>query len=316
MRSIILIVVGIAFVADGNVIAQLDTKSPKTAHDFYERGRQRQEAKLLKEAVEDYSKAANLDPELYDAHFSLSAVYAELKDYRGAVDALANSLKIRPKAYSSLFNSGLYHEYLRDYDGAIAFYTQASADDADFSCYGGSKEEARAHAFHYRGRVYQWHKKDKAQAVSDYSLALGLDPEIEMVLYRRAVAYHDLKDYANASDDFAAAWELDPNYPNLLNAWAWQLATCPDAKFRNGQLALKLATKANDKRAMAAAYAEIGDFDTAVAFQKRAIEQRDLLLDELSEPKDGVAASRRSEKKGKLQMQLEAYEAKRPYRDE
>ena len=30
-----------------------------------------------------------------------------------------------------------------------------------------SKEESRAHAYHYRGRVYHWHKKDYAKAAVD-----------------------------------------------------------------------------------------------------------------------------------------------------
>jgi tetratricopeptide (TPR) repeat protein len=126
----------------------------------------------FKEAIEDYKKAAELDPGFFDAHFTLSSLHAELKDYRAAIDALAKSLKARPKDYSALFNSGLYHEYLRDYDNAIAHYTQASAEDADFSHYGGSTDEARAHAYHYRGRVYQWHKKHNAKAVADYKKAL------------------------------------------------------------------------------------------------------------------------------------------------
>jgi tetratricopeptide (TPR) repeat protein len=189
----------------GIALAQVDTQNPTTARDFYKRGLKREDAKQFQEAIEDYKKAADLDPRFFDAHFTLSSLYAELKDYRAAIEALAKSLTARPKDYSALFNSGLYHEYLRDYDDAIAHYTQASADDADFSHYGGSTDDARAHAYHYRGRVYQWYKKDNAKAVADFTAALRLDPEIEMVRYRRARAYHDLKEYAKANTDFAAA---------------------------------------------------------------------------------------------------------------
>lgn len=293
-------------------VAQVDTQNPTTARDFYERGLKREDTKQFKEAIEDYKKAAELAPGFFDAHFTLSSLQAELNDYRAAIDALAQSLMARPKDYSALFNSGLYHEYLRDYDKAIAYYTQASVEDADFSRYGGSTNDARAHAFHYRGRVYQWHKKDNAQAVVDYGEALRLDPDIRMVLYRRALAHHDLGRYAEAHADFEAAYERRPDYPNLLNAWAWQLATCPGAKYRNGRLALQLARKTKDPQVLAAAYAEVGAFDDAVASQKHAIE----LLDRGSKPTDERAAERRAERRDQMQTRLSAYEAKRPYRDE
>lgn len=312
MRKITALVLALYVTVSGSALAQVDTQNPTTSRDFYERGLKRQEAKQFQEAVDDYRKAADLDPGFFDAHFTVSSLYAELKDYRAAIDALAKSLKARPKDFSALLNSGLYHEYLRDYDNAIAYYTQASADDADCSHYGGSTDEARALAYHYRGRVYQWHMKDNAKAVVDFTTALRLDPKIKMVRYRRALAYHDLKDYAKANADFAAARDLDPDYLNLLNAWAWQLATCPDAKYRDGQLALQLAKKTKDMDILAAAYAEIGEFDDAVASQKRAIQ----LMDERPEPKNEQAAERRRERREQMQIRLAAYESKRPYRDE
>ena len=292
--------------------AQVDPMNPAAAREFYKRGLKREGAKQFKEAINDYRKAAELDPGCFDAHFTLSSLHAELKDYRASIGALAKSLKARPKDYSALFNSGLYHEYLRDYDEAIAHYTQASAEDANFSHYGGSANEARARAYHYRGRVYQWYKKENAKAVDDFTSALRLDPKIEMVRYRRARAYHDLKEYAKANADFAAARDLDPDYPNLLNAWAWQLATCPDARYRDGRLALELAKKTNDMDTLAASYAEIGEFDDAVASQKRAIRT----LDRLPKPKNEQAKKRRHELKEKMELRLASYEAKRPYRDE
>ncbi|MBD3673029.1 MAG: hypothetical protein HUJ26_05840 [Planctomycetaceae bacterium] len=175
-----------------------------------------------------------------------------------------------------------------------------------------SANEARAHAYHYRGRIYQWHKNDQLQAADDYTAALRLDPEIRMVRYRRACAYHELKKYAQAHADFAAAYDRTPDDPNLLNAWAWQLATCPEAKYRDGPLALKLAKKTKDRKTLAAAYAEIGEFDEAVAAQKRALQQ----LEDLPEPKNEQAAKRRRERTTQMQTQLAAYEAKQPYRDE
>ncbi|WP_158265631.1 tetratricopeptide repeat protein [Blastopirellula marina] len=292
--------------------AQVETPEPTTAREYYLRGMKREKAAQFQEAIADYKKAGELAPDDFDVHFTLSSLYANVKDYPAAIDALAKSLKARPKDYSALFNAGLYHEYLHNFDQAIAFYTQASSEDANFAHTGDSIEEARAHAFHYRGRIYQWHKKDNAKAVADFTEALRLDPDIRMVRYRRAVAYHDLREYKKAHADFAAARQLDPDYSNLLNAWAWQLATCPDSQYRDGPLALQLAKKTNDLNMLAAAYAELGEFGNAVAFQKQALQR----LEDASPSDNQPLTKWQQEQKEQMQARLATYESKRPYRDE
>jgi tetratricopeptide (TPR) repeat protein len=87
------------------------------------------------------------------------------------------------------------------------------------------------------------------------------------------------KDYQKAVELYHKAVNQEP-HPNALNDFAWFLATCPDDSQRNGKLAVTYATKAcelsewkqaNFVGTLAAAYAEIGDFDAAVKYQKQAI---------------------------------------------
>ena len=121
---------------------------------------------------------------------------------------------------------------------------------------------------------------------------------------------HALKEFAKAQDHFAVALERDPDYLNLLNSWAWQLATCPDAKYRDGKKALEYAGKANEKSGgkkpecldtVAAALAEAGQFDEAIKSQKKAIE---------------LLGPKADEQRKAMQARLKLYEAGKPFRTE
>jgi TPR repeat protein len=99
-----------------------------------------------------------------------------------------------------------------------------------------------------------------------------------------ASAYADGKgvqrDYGLALDLFHKAVDQG-SQPNVLNDFAWFLATCPDAAQRNGKQAVEYATKAceltewknaNFIGTLAAACAEIGNFGAAIKYQKQAMD--------------------------------------------
>jgi hypothetical protein len=92
-----------------------------------------------------------------------------------------------------------------------------------------------------------------------------------------------------------------------LKQRAWLQATCPDASFRNGQQAVKDAKAAcsimvwkdeNTIDTLTEAYAEIGDFDSAVRYAEQALAIKDV------SPRD----SRR------IQRHLELFQQHKPIR--
>ena len=121
--------------------------------------------------------------------------------------------------------------------------------------------------------------------------------------------YIPLKDLQKALELLEKAIQLDPA-PWMHRDHALFLATYPDAKFRDGRKAVEAAKLAFEKKgknadweffaALAAAYAETGDFDLAMAEQKKAI------ADEHIHPTD----------KKEMVARLELFRAKKPYRDE
>jgi tetratricopeptide (TPR) repeat protein len=149
--------------------------------------------------------------------------------------------------------------------------------------------------------------------LADGVLALGLEHEGHWsqaaVQYRMSIASHPASNHFMANFRFAelmvkmgyygeaearleAALQIAPQSTDVLNNLAWVLATSTDAKARNGTRAVQMAEQACDlthyhnpffMTTLAAAYAEAGRFDDAIAMTQKTITLADQYgLDSLS----------------------------------
>jgi tetratricopeptide (TPR) repeat protein len=125
-------------------------------------------------------------------------------------------------------------------------------------------------------------KNELIRALDDLNEAVRLDPKNTEYLSTRADIHVQRREYAHALDDFSAVLRLGPQDVGALSGLALIEAACPLDVLRDGRHALKLAKEACDRvyrpnakmlEALAAAYAETGQFAEAVRWQKRALEK-------------------------------------------
>jgi len=105
------------------------------------------------------------------------------------------------------------------------------------------------------------------KALADFSEVIRLNTKIAVAYVGRGWVWEIKKRYAKAIADYSEAVRINRSDTISRNNFAWLLATCPDAKLRDGRKAVELATKACELNqwkspdlidTLAAAYAEAG----------------------------------------------------------
>ncbi len=137
----------------------------------------------------------------------------------------------------------------------------------------------------YRAQAH-WQQANHEKAIHDLTKAIELDPKTKTIMCHRnrGVLFARLGQYESAISDWERCLQLRPDDSQALHNLARVLATCPDDGIRNGPHAVELAQRgcelakwqtASELDTLAAAYAETGQFERAVDYQRRALSLAD-----------------------------------------
>jgi arylsulfatase A-like enzyme/Flp pilus assembly protein TadD len=146
-------------------------------------------------------------------------------------------------------------------------------------------------------------------AIESLQSAFGIDPCTPSAATFLAHAAYLRGQHRDQRDTLRLAVETCDEEPDLLNNFAYLLATNPDPALRDGARAVQLASRVVEldpepnpghRDTLAAAHAEAGDFAAAIAQVRDAIE---------------LAGRQNPELVAELQGHLESFEAGRPLRD-
>jgi len=222
----------------------------------------------IEEAVRQYREALRLQPDNADAWNNLGVAAYRNGDAPEAVRCFREAIRLNPSRAESYRDLGLALIRQGDLPGALrAYEDMLRLRPADPEAhYGYAMALARL------GRLDEAERSLRKAIEVGPRFAQAYD-RLGLVLLRRG-------DFAGAAARFEQAVRLSPNEPRPIKNLARLLATCPEGALRSGPRAVALAEQAwrmtgsrdpDCLDTLAAAYAEAGRFDEAVAAAQKVI---------------------------------------------
>ena len=278
-------------------------QQPSLAEVYIARGAAYHANRTREKALADFNRAIELNPKSARAYCDRAELKEQLlQQPDGALADYNEAIRLAPSFQRAYFNRGAYFITRQDYARSIADFTRAiQLVPNDLSAYA------------YRAYAHRRHG-DRARALVDATTAINLKPT-EFYLWRptalqlRAWAYRTIGKQELALRDLREAVRLMPNNHAANDNLAWSLATCPEDRFRNGAGAVSAAKKGCELShwkgvgcydTLAAAYAEAGDFDQAVKYEKQSLSD------------SSMAPKERQEREKRLAL----FQQRKPFRDE
>jgi tetratricopeptide (TPR) repeat protein len=255
------------------------------------------------EAITHYELALTLQPRLANAHYNLGTTLLQLGRLDEARAALTQAVELQPDSPWPLLNLGNVFLQQGDTDQAIACYQKAIARQPDLA----DAHDNLGHVFQQVGRTddaiqhfqtalkfspnhanAHYHLGDLFlrqgridDAVLHFQQALTVSPTDADTHNALALALLQQHRIATALTHLEAALKSQADNIRTLANLSWILSTCPDDSLRQGPRAVSLAERAINLAKtddapllhnLAAAQAETGQFDLAIATAQKALQ--------------------------------------------
>ncbi len=276
-------------------------KRPRNPRGLVNLGRAKALANDKAKAIEMFETAMRVKPTYSPAPYNYGAWLSDRwNEPEKAIPLLQKSIEIRPRESDYHFALGnALRQAKRTEEAPDAYRKALELNDANHDA-----RDNLAMALRELGRY------EEAESTLKEAVARNPDPWLtHMELARVCVATGRPSE---ALRHFDAAMRSRPDQPLLGGELAWLLATHPDEAVRDGQRAVRLAIAARDSApdlhlvwdALAAAQAEVGEFNEAVKSAEQALS--------LVGTADEISADEMSDE---IIARIELYRSAQPFRD-
>ncbi len=276
---------------------------PTDAYAYQSRGSIHIQRGEMEKAVADFSDAIRHAPNDAWNYAQRASAWARQHNPVKAIADYTAAIAIDPRNSGYFLSRGYLWSRQADHERAISDFNEAIRLNPRFA---GS----------YVSRGIEWEKDLQLdRAMADYHRAIELDSKSTIAYEGRGRIWKALKRYDKAVDNYADLARVVPDDPTGHRELAWVVATCEQPQILDGRRAVEEASLAckltnwtdpDCLEALAAAFAESKDFDTAVKWQDRAIE--------IHRGKGAEGSNSKTEVEMRMRDRLSLYRMGVPYR--
>ena len=241
--------------------------SPRNSQAHFYRGVMEFQRHRYRIAVSDFALAIEFDPHSVNGWIWLANAYLMLGECQKSIAAATQAVGLEQVNVDALLTRGSVYSLNADYSNALGDLNEAIRL---------APNDLRG--FEVRGFCYLWSGiLDKALVDFEHVIPLA---EKGRARVGRAFTSFKLGNYPQAFQELESYVSANPNDEVGLRVLAWCLATCSVADFRNGERALQFGFHADaidpeccwtSAGCVAAAHAELGNFDEAIRIGELAV---------------------------------------------
>ena len=204
----------------------------KTAQDYIESGKVKYEEGKFQEALKDFNKAIELDPNNVEAYLKRASVKSGLIfDDTDILKDCNKALELDPNNPKALINRGIIKVNLKkeedaidDFNKALELLNEAIRLDPNNAEFYSDRARTKiglkqidegledlnkaieldpkdSFSYSYRGATKALYKKEYNEAIEDYNKAFELNSNDFRIYFLRGIAYKDLGEYEKALKD-------------------------------------------------------------------------------------------------------------------
>jgi len=174
---------------------------PHNANMFFVRGMLHRDKKENKLAILNFQKAAENNPEYYEAYMMLGLIFSEMNDTI-AIQYYHTACNLNPKEIQPHYNLGMFYQENDRYNQAFGEYQYILRN----------LDNSYPYAFFNQGYIYMIYLGEYEKAIQYFDSALAAKPDYVEAIYNKGFCFEKLKKYDKAKEFYNQAKDMVTNY--------------------------------------------------------------------------------------------------------